>query len=219
MRLIKLPKWHPVITPASERENVVLLKGQLPSHFPLINSPYLAWLPGSLFISLHSPYILVLKSEPGREDPPQLGGLLSWAHLQWSPSLDLAKKLRRAPGWSLHSPCWTDIHTLAHISPGYKGEWNPIVSAHSLSLSPCFQVLALGGRIPMVLGFSALWPVWLWNRGRPFQRRLLLLSGKVQRTGMPFLSDISPHFLLPLSNLPIQPQWEILNPNPQNLLL
>ena len=32
---------------------------------------------------------------------------------------------------------------------------------------------------------------------------------------MPFLLDLSPHFLSPLSNLPIQPQWEILNPNPQ----
>ena len=55
--------------------------------------------------------------------------------------------------------------------------------------------------------------------GRPFQSRLLLLSGQVLRTGMPFLSDVSPCFLLPLFNLPIQPQWEILNLSPQNLLL
>ena len=32
---------------------------------------------------------------------------------------------------------------------------------------------------------------------------------------MPFLLDLSPRFLSPLSNLPIQPQWEILNPSPQ----
>ena len=35
---------------------LVLLKGQSPSLFPLINFPFLAWLPGSLSFSLHSPY-------------------------------------------------------------------------------------------------------------------------------------------------------------------
>ena len=30
---------------------------------------------------------------------------------------------------TLHLPCWSDIHTPAHISSiGYKGEWNPIPS-------------------------------------------------------------------------------------------
>ena len=154
MRLIKLPKWHPVITPASERENVVLLKGQLPSHFPLINSPYLAWLPGSLFISLHSPYILVLKSEPGREDPPQLGGLLSWAHLQWSPPFDPVQKLRWALEWDSPLDYWTDISSV-----DYKGEWNPILlDPLSLASFPCASTRQ---EDPMALGPSVLCPIWL----------------------------------------------------------
>ena len=44
-------------------------------------------------------------------------------------------------------------------------------------------------------------------------------SEKDLRMGTPFLLDLSPRFLSPLSNLPIQPQWEILNPSPQNLFL
>ena len=39
---------------------LVLLKGQSPSLFPLINFPFLAWLPGSLSFSLHSPYSLCI---------------------------------------------------------------------------------------------------------------------------------------------------------------
>ena len=61
------------------------------------------------------------------------------------------------------------------------------------SLSPPFQVIALGG--PTALQPLALCPIWFWNRGRPFQSRLFLLSEKVLRTRMPFLSDLSPHFL------------------------
>ena len=135
---------------------LVLLKGQLLSLFPLINFPFLAWLPGCLSFSLHSAYVLVPK--PGREDPPQLGGLLSQAHLRWSPALDLAEKLRWALGrdFPLILLDWHP-HTLAHISSiGSKGEWNPILldppslslslSLPSLSLSLHFQVLALGTR-------------------------------------------------------------------------
>ena len=86
MRLTKLPKWHPVISlvpikaarPPDSRplamwpflqiifhwwgilhqkgRTLVLLKGQSPSLFSLINFPFLAWLPGLLSFSLHSPY-------------------------------------------------------------------------------------------------------------------------------------------------------------------
>ena len=42
MSLTKLPKWHPVISLASEREDAVLLKGQSLSLSLLINFPFLA---------------------------------------------------------------------------------------------------------------------------------------------------------------------------------
>ena len=44
-------------------------------------------------------------------------------------------------------------------------------------------------------------------------------SEKVLRTGTPLLSDLSPRFLLPTSNLHIWLQREILSPSPQNQLL
>ena len=79
----------------------------------------------ALFFSA-SPYILVL--EPGREDPLQLCGLLSQAHLWWSPPLDLAKKLRWAPGRD--SPLalldWHP-HTCPHFIHRFQGEWNTIL--------------------------------------------------------------------------------------------
>ena len=141
--------------------------------FPLINFPFLAWLPRSLSFSLHSSYNLVPK--PGRGDPPQLGGFLWPAHLRWSPPLDLIEK-QASPGTRLSTCLAVDIHTLAHIaSIGYKGEWNPILS-DSLCLAS----------FPNPLGPTAVCPVWLCNRGCPFQGRLLFLSEKVLRTGTPF---------------------------------
>ena len=168
--------------PHQKGRTLALLKGQSSSLFPLINFPFLAWLPSWLSFSLHSPYLLV--PNPGREDPPKLGGLLSWAHLRWSPPLDLAEKLKCAPGqdFSLALLGWHS-HTGPHFIHRLQG--------------PHFQVLALGGRIPMGFRPLALCPVWLW---------LLLLSEKVMRTGTPFLLVLSPRFLSPLSNLPIQPQ-------------
>ena len=195
---------------------LVLLKGQSPFLFPLTNFPFLSWLPSSLSFRLHSPYILVPK--PERKDPPQLGGFLSWAHFQRSPPSDLAEKMRRAPRRNSQLAL-LDRHP--HTSPHFIHWLQGWVKSHSLrsSLSPHFQVLSLGGMIPMALGPLALCPIWLWNRGHPFQSRLLLLSEKVLRTGTPVLSDLCPRFLSPLSNLPIQLQWEILNSSPQNLLL
>ena len=46
---------------------LVLLKSQSPSLFPLINSPFLAWLPGLLSFSLHSPYKIFIWN-PGNID-------------------------------------------------------------------------------------------------------------------------------------------------------
>ena len=166
-----------------------------------------------LSFSLHSPYILVPK--PRREDPPlQLGGPLSRAHFRWYPPLDIAEKLRGAPGWDT---CFAGL-TFTH-QPTFHPLVTGWVKSHSLGSSlslALFPRPSLGGRIPMALGPLALCPIWVWNRGWPFQSRLLLLSEKVLRTGTPFLSDLPPHFPLPLSNLP---QREILNPSPQNLLL
>ena len=52
---------------------------------------------------------------------------------------------------TLHLPCWTDIHTPAHISSiGYRV--SEIPSSQILSFLPCFQVLALGGRNPRSSG-------------------------------------------------------------------
>ena len=139
---------------------------------------------------------------------PTSGGPLPWT--LW--------RNRRALGWD--SPlALLDWHP--YTSPHFIHQLQGWVKSHSLrsSLSHPFQVLGLGRRIPMALQPLALCPIWLWNRGCPFQSRLLLLSEKVLRTGTPFLSDLSSCFLLPLSNLPFWPQWEILNPSPQNLLL
>ena len=188
---------------------LVLLKGQSLSLFPLIKFPFLTWLPSSLSFIFTC---LTLWCRNSEIHPTGWGleKLRNWDELQ---------------DGTLHLPCWTDIHPLwltttpAHLSPiGYKGKWNPIPS-DPLSLLPRFQVLGLGGRIPTAPGTLALCPIWLWNRGCPFQSRLLLLSEEVLRMGTPFLSDLSPHFLSPLSNFPLQPQWEILNPSPENLLL
>ena len=88
VRLTKLPKWHPVISSQSckttrfqtsgymtipsknfslvgyKKDSVrkgerFLLKGQSPSLFPLINFPFLAWLPSLLSFSLHLTYTMV----------------------------------------------------------------------------------------------------------------------------------------------------------------
>ena len=97
---------------------------------PLINFPFLAWLPRSLSFSLHSSYNLVPK--PGRGDPLQLGGFLWQAHLWWSPPLDLAEKLRRATGCD--SPlALLDWHP--HTGPCYIHRLQGWVKSHPLGFS------------------------------------------------------------------------------------
>ena len=52
------------------------------------------------------------------------------------PPWDLAKKLRWAPGRTLHLPCWTDTHTPAPISSfGYRVSEIPFSQILSLSLA------------------------------------------------------------------------------------
>ena len=199
---------------------LVLLKGQSLSLFPLIKFPFLTWLPSSLSFIFTC---LTLWCRNSEIHPTGWASLTSPPPVV--PPLDLVEKLRWAPGrdsplalldW--HPPIVADIHTSPPFTHWLQG-W---VKSHSLGSSlslPHFQVLAPGGRIPTALRTLALCPVWLWNRGCPFQSRLLLLSEEVLRMGTPFLSDLSPHFLSPWSNFPIQPQWEILNPSPENLLL
>ena len=108
----------------------------------------------------------------------------------WSPPWDPAESLRWAPGPTLRLPCWTDIHAPAHISSiGHKGEWDPILSEPLSRAS--FPSPSARREYPHGPRPSALHPVWLWNRGRPLQSRLLLLSEKVLRTGC----LLSPTFL------------------------
>ena len=87
---------------------------------------------------------------------------------------------------------------LTGLTSTHRPTFHPLVTRVSeipffwiLSLLPPFHVLALGGRIPMALGLSVLFPIWLWNRGHPCQSRQLLLSEKVLRTGMPSLLAFS----------------------------
>ena len=85
----------------------------------------------ALFFSA-SPYILVL--EPGREDPLQLCGLLSQAHLWWSPPLDLANKLR----W-----LWDrTLHCLAGLTSTRRSTFHPSVVTR-VSEIPFSQILSL----------------------------------------------------------------------------
>ena len=80
-----------------------------------------------------------------------------------------------------------------HTSPHFIHRLQEWVKSHPLgsSLLPRFQVLELGGRIPMApRSSSALCPVWLWNRGCPFQsRQLLLLLLWLLLSLKPFTSD------------------------------
>ena len=76
--------------PCQKGRTLVLLKGQSPSRFPLINLLFLPDCSSLTLFSLHSPYNPVPK--PGREEPQQLGGLLSRVPRRWSPPLDLAEK-------------------------------------------------------------------------------------------------------------------------------
>ena len=133
---------------------------------------------------------------------------------------------------------------LAGLTSTHLPTLNPLVTRareipfpRILSLSPHFQVLALGGRNSTALRPSNLCPVWLWNRARPFQSRLLLLSENRDAFSLSPFSSLSllvsrfshdqlcatpwtaAHQASSSLNLPIRPQCEILNPSPQNLLL
>ena len=119
-------------------------------------------------------------------------------------------------GRILHWPCWTDIHTPAHIeSTSYKGAWNPIPS-DPLSLtsfpSPSTrreefhrpQALELVPRLTLKQGtpISKQTIVTLWERGRLFSQPFLLaFSAGKSLQSWPTLCDpidcSPPGFLIP----------------------
>ena len=152
--------------------------------FPTNNFPFSCLTARLTLISVHSPCIL--EPKPRREDTPKLNGLLSWGHLQRSPPLDFAQKLKWALGRD--SPfALLDWHP-------YQPTFHPLLTR----ATPFSQTLACflpspsarqeDPRGPRTLG---LVPHLIWNRGCTFQSRLLLLSEEVLRTGMPSLSPFS----------------------------
>ena len=192
---------------------LVLLQGQLPPHFPLTNSPFLC--PTALLSFLRTCPTFWCRNPGGKihcnwvgsSHKPTSGGPLPWTlPRNWDELWDRT------------------LHCLAGLTSTYWPTFHSSVVT-MVSEIPFSQTLSLasfpspGPRRPHGPRALGLVPHLILKWGRPFQSRLFLLSEKGLRTRMPFLSDISPHFLLPLSTLPIWQQWEILNPNPQNLLL
>ena len=114
--------------PHQKGRTLVLLKGQLPSLFPLINFPFLAWLPSSFSFSL--PRLTFWGWNPGGKIHCNWVG--SQAHLWWPPPLDLAKKLRWVPGRD--SPlALLDWHP--HTCPRFTHWFQGWVRYHSLGCS------------------------------------------------------------------------------------
>ena len=156
-----------------------------------------------------SAFTLHFGAKTWEEGSTTSGWVLPRAHFQWSPPSDLAETLRRNSPLALQ-----DWHP--HTGPHFIHQLQGWVKSHSPRILSLASFPSPRAKLenPHTPRPSALRPVWLWNRGRPFQSRLVLPSERVLRTGTPFLSDLSPRFLSPLSNLPIWPQWEILNPSP-----
>ena len=75
------------------------------------------------------------------------------------------------------------------------------------SIGASASVLPMNFQDLLLLGLT----VWISLQSKGLSR--------VLRMETPFLSDLSPCFPSPLSNLRIRLQWEILSPCPQNLLL
>ena len=173
----------------------------------------------------HLSYILV--SKPGREDPTATGWDPLTSPPLGVPSLGPCQETEMSSGTEL-STALLDWHP--HTGPRFIHQllqwW---VKSHSLrpSLSPPFQVLALGG--PTALKPLALCPIWFWSGGAHFKADYSYSLRRVWEQGclssqtflltfscpcLPFLFGSNGKFSIP--TLQIYSSW-MPSPKPKSL--